>query len=205
MFLLFWQAVHLALHQRKFNYAYWLSALFSVQLFMFNADHDLRRSGGTLGVWYPSVAPGWETLFRSRGAHLVCNDYDGHWHVVEVIKVPKLPILLLHWFGSFACNGVWMQMICFIMPLLLAHSRDPMEFVLNSFAMSFLIRLDDADAVTFTVIPNEEAPPPPPTQVSPGALLEIRADDSCWLLLETRDSDCSFDKVSGQRTPMQRE
>jgi hypothetical protein len=204
-FMLFWQSSHAMLEEGKrvksFNYVYWLSSFFTMQMLIFSGDYKLK---GILGVWYPMRAAGWETLFRSRNASLLTDESDDHWVVTQLTPLPRLPALLLHWFGSFVCDGVMIGMLNYVVPVILAQSRDAEQYIFTVFSLTFVCMIDDISAVTFTLVPSHslihQHPILPRSKDGNAVMLKNNrwrghSDDAGWIFLERHDDSGAYREV----------
>eukprot|EP00747_Dinoflagellata_sp_TGD_P044695 gnl/TRDRNA2_/TRDRNA2_143410_c0_seq4.p1 gnl/TRDRNA2_/TRDRNA2_143410_c0~~gnl/TRDRNA2_/TRDRNA2_143410_c0_seq4.p1 ORF type:complete len:336 (+),score=30.31 gnl/TRDRNA2_/TRDRNA2_143410_c0_seq4:62-1069(+) len=121
------------------SYVFWIAAFVSVQMSaMFN-----RGSESQLGaIWKPS-------LFH----HLIANRKELEFQVPQFpTGMRKVEIvaweLYVRQVMGIVINQIVRDMIGYTTPLLLMQSERPLDFVMNSLAVTFIVLLDDTESKT---------------------------------------------------------
>eukprot|EP00931_Biecheleriopsis_adriatica_P114412 TRINITY_DN9013_c0_g1_i2.p1 TRINITY_DN9013_c0_g1~~TRINITY_DN9013_c0_g1_i2.p1 ORF type:complete len:410 (+),score=43.85 TRINITY_DN9013_c0_g1_i2:23-1252(+) len=117
-------------------YFYWFISIVTVQIWMISSLPQ------TMGPFFFDSIPMWRELLRHPVTAVVFEQ--------EVVLVSR-PRLLLHTLLGALFNGYAFLYIMATVPLVLAQSASPLEYVLNSFALTFICSLDDLDPVEFSV------------------------------------------------------
>jgi hypothetical protein len=106
-----------------------------------------------MGEWYSlSCGDTWEQLLQSGDLCLkVVKDASGFYEGDEIIHVKKWEVII-HWLAAFLMDGILFSFFLFVIPLLLAHTLDTMEYTFNLFAVAFINFLDDIPEVVFEIV-----------------------------------------------------
>jgi hypothetical protein len=111
---------------------YWAISIVAVQFYLFNADPQTSRR------CYISSAHLIEAIISHlRGYTCSVKSGEDEW------ICPSRPNMVLRGFLHFLVNGLGFLLIWLTVPVLVAYSDSPLDYIMNLFAVTFLTQLDD--------------------------------------------------------------
>eukprot|EP00927_Polykrikos_kofoidii_P069377 TRINITY_DN6482_c0_g1_i1.p1 TRINITY_DN6482_c0_g1~~TRINITY_DN6482_c0_g1_i1.p1 ORF type:complete len:414 (+),score=34.09 TRINITY_DN6482_c0_g1_i1:105-1244(+) len=114
------------------NLMYWAISIVAVQFYMFNADPQTSNR-----CYISSSALTEGILSHIRGYTWFVKTGEGDW--IRVSRVHMLVRVFFH----FLINGLGFLWIWLTVPLVVSSAASPLDYIMNLFAVTFLIQLDD--------------------------------------------------------------
>jgi len=140
---------------RDMAYVFWISAYITVQMSTIYNRGDDSAVGGVFEIGL------WEDLLEICNhvhiqAHKHNVDGDGDNALDKPLGTSKF-FIAIRMFMDFIINGLAREIISTVIPIVLMKSADPLSFVMNSLAVTFISTLDDMSDVRFKVTENVES------------------------------------------------
>lgn len=145
------------------SYLFWLTSYSAMQMSaFFNRDGDSQ-----LGSVWPTAR--WHDIIQ-HGSEVSWTVKDGkNPHSIRVTKID----LIVRGVMGFAVNCVFRDVFAFTIPVLLMQSKNPLEFVIFSVGVNYVVTIDDMSEKEFRVVKTED-----PT---PGAYIPLMGSTSSTL------------------------
>jgi hypothetical protein len=151
--------------ESNMTYVFWMSAYVAVQMTsVYNRGRDSALgSVFSSGIWENIYAVCDDVYFQPKKFDA---EYSTSLHKFkDPIRLARHTIVMRA-FMDFVINGIAREVIAMLLPLLLMTSYEPLDFVMDSLAVTYISTLDDMTEVAFKVTVKGQHPDPSPVLLS---------------------------------------